>query len=99
MPCLPKYKLRTLFVLIALCSVPIAWGAYQLNWIRQRHEFLSRPDWHAMQPSVPPHPAPVVPWSLRLFGETPQDVLAVHGRVAEEASELFPEAMVVVTEP
>ena len=39
---LPRFSLRTLFVLITLISIPLGWVAYQLNWIRQRHEFLAR---------------------------------------------------------
>ena len=94
-----QFTLKTLFVLVAIASVPMAWAAYQLNWIRQRHEFLSQPNWSAMQPSVPPHPAPKLPWSLEVFGESPQDVMAVHGTDAEKARSLFPEAIVVPTEP
>jgi len=36
----PRVSLRTLFVLVAIASVPMGWVAYQLNWIRQRHEFI-----------------------------------------------------------
>jgi hypothetical protein len=95
----PRFKLRTLFVLIALISLPLCWVAYQLNWIRERHAFLGRPNWSAMQPTVPPHAAPKPPWSLALFGEAPQDVLAVHESDAENARRLFPESIVVSTEP
>jgi hypothetical protein len=94
-----RFSLRTLFVLVGLASLPMAWLAYQLNWIRCRHEFLSRPNWKAMQPSVPPHAAPKSPWPLQLLGEPPQDVLAVHEPDAENARRLFPEAIVVATEP
>ena len=39
---LPRFSLRTLFVLITLISIPIGWVAYQLNWIRQRHKFARK---------------------------------------------------------
>jgi hypothetical protein len=96
---LPRFSLRTLLVLVAFATLPVGWVAYQLDWIRQRHEFLNRPDWQAMIPSVPAHKMPKSPWPLALFGEAPQDVLAVHGVDAENASQLFPEAIVVATEP
>jgi hypothetical protein len=55
----------------------MGWAAYQLNWIRQRHEFISK--FHHMPPNDgevilrmgtesdtrPPDP----PWNLRIFGE------------------------------
>jgi hypothetical protein len=96
---LPRFRLRTLFVLIGLLSIPMGWAAYQLNWIRQRHEFLARPNWQARPDPVPPHSRPVSPWPLALFGEPPQDVMSVHGPDAELAQRLFPEAVVVPTEP
>ena len=33
------FRLRTLFVLVAVLSIPLAWVAYSLNWIRERREF------------------------------------------------------------
>ena len=95
----PRLSLKTLFVLIALVTIPIGWIAHQLNWIRERHAFLNRPNWQAMQPPVPPHSRPQAPWSLQLFGESPQDVLAVHEPDHNRAEELFPEAIIVATEP
>src|SRR5262245_5344012 len=38
---LPRFSLRTLFVLTAAASIPMGWVAYQLNWIRQRHAVLA----------------------------------------------------------
>jgi hypothetical protein len=38
----PRFSLRILFVLIVIVSIPMAWTAYQLNWIRQRHAFLAQ---------------------------------------------------------
>ena len=94
-----RISLRTLIILVAVASLPMAWVVSRLNWIHERHEFLARPNWSARPDPVPPHPAPKAPWSLALFGEPPQDIMSVHGRDAEEASRLFPEAIVVPTEP
>ena len=63
----PRFSLRMVFVLIALISLPMGWVAYQLNWIRQRHEFLSK-QVHRVQTGIKIK-MPPPPWSLRLFGE------------------------------
>jgi hypothetical protein len=34
------FRLRTLFVLVAVLSIPLAWAGYPLNWIRERRKFL-----------------------------------------------------------
>jgi hypothetical protein len=38
----PRFSLRTLFALVTLAGVLAAWVSYQLDWIRQRHEFVSQ---------------------------------------------------------
>ena len=64
----PRFSLRTLFVLVAIAGVPMAWGAYQLNWIRQRHEFISH--FGAVSGYSPTTVDPqAAPWPLSLFGE------------------------------
>jgi hypothetical protein len=35
----PRFSLRTLFVVVTVLG---CWLGYQLNWIRQRHDFLAR---------------------------------------------------------
>lgn len=71
----------------------MAWSAYQLNWIRQRHEFYDRYN--------VPHKYSVdiddkkFPWSLRLFGEQPQWSLDVPKERMDDARRLFPEASVM----
>jgi len=88
-------------VLVAFISIPMGWVAYQLDWIRQRHAFLKRPDWEARPVTavkVPKRSSPRAPWSLRLFGELPQDILTVHETDAETAHSLFPEAIILPTE-
>ncbi len=69
----PRFSLPTLFVLIALASIPMGWVAYQLNWIRQRHDALSGRKMYGVKEIIIsgfPIPQPrTAPWSLRLFGE------------------------------
>src|SRR3954471_7127421 len=86
---LPRFKLRTLLVAIALLSVPMGWVAYQLNWIRQRHSFL---DSHASTPRKV-WPNDKLPRSLRLFGEPPLTVRYIVMDQSEfaHAEQLFPE--------
>jgi hypothetical protein len=89
---LPQFRLRTLFVLVAILSLPMAWSAYQLNWIHQRKEFLahhhdqSRVNWQMGNPNTK------APWSLRLFGAPPQRCVICPAQYIEEAKRLFPEA-------
>jgi hypothetical protein len=86
---LPRFSLRALFVLVALAAIPMGWVAYQLNWIRQRHGFL---DSHAST-SHKVFPNNNLPWSLRLFGESPLTVryIAVDRSEFAHAKKLFPE--------
>ena len=35
-----SFRLRTLFVVVAVLSIPLAWAGYLLNWIRERRKFL-----------------------------------------------------------
>jgi hypothetical protein len=86
---LPRFKLRTLFVLIALISIPLGWAAYQLNWQRRREKFLTRTHAGKLHMGLI-----AAPWSLRLFGEIPADYLLNVADVdVEEARSLFPEAI------
>jgi hypothetical protein len=90
---LPRFSLRTLLVLIALISIPMAWTAYQLNWIRQRHEFLRQYIKSPME--VAPAAAP---WQLRFFGEDGiVGLYDVPPEVRERADKLFPEAKAILT--
>src|SRR5689334_11824100 len=96
---LPRFKLRMLFVLIALSSIPIGWVGYQLNWIRQRRAFWERrliaDDALRLrindfaQPDIP------APWSLRIFGEHGYSVIPAPKNSVEGVRRLFPEAIVV----
>jgi len=62
----PRFTLRTLFVLVTLAAIVCAWVTYQVNWIRQRHNFLQRPLSVDFDGAVTP--AKKLPWQLALFG-------------------------------
>jgi hypothetical protein len=89
----PQFKLRTLFALIALISIPLGWVACQLNWIRERHKVLSRPQENESSSFTLPKP---LPWQLRLFGEPRVYRVAVPKSELARARELFPEAQVEI---
>jgi hypothetical protein len=88
-----RFKLRTLFVIIALLSVPMTWVAYQLNWIRERHKFLASIEYHVEPGYVYDPPKGDVPWTLKLFGEQPAvGLIRIEASQLEYAERLFPEA-------
>ena len=84
-----------LFVLVTLAGIVCAWAAYQLNWIRQRHEFLATRQRAGHNP--PPHIVDdaELPWSLRLFGEKREFAIWVDQSDYDRAIELFPEAAII----
>ena len=84
-------------VLVALASIPTAWVTYQLDWIRQRHEFVERYDCRHEFRNIMYGPGvqkPECPWYLRLLGETSRLALTVRKDRIPEAKRLFPEALV-----
>jgi hypothetical protein len=96
-----RFGLRTVFVLIAVISIPLGWCAYQLNWIRQRHEFLHRPGIIPYLSDVP-----LATWSLRLFGEEGAEFWKIPNpnrddpeTILRESRRLFPEAKIVGVPP
>ena len=86
-----RFSLRTLFVLVTIIGVAAGWVAYQLNWIRQRHEFLGRPP-----NGIYANDNSELPWSLKLFGEKAMYTVYTPELTKHEAEKLFPEAGVVV---
>jgi hypothetical protein len=88
-----RFSLRTLFVVTTIIGVCAGWVLYQLNWIRQRHDFTARYSWigWAWRPDVEPPDAPL---SLRLFGETRMTAIRTPESLAEHAHELFPESVI-----
>ena len=91
---LPRYSLRTLFVLVTLAGVICAWVTYQLHWIRQRHDFFDRYVVNRAD-EVEKWGVPTkCPWSLRLFGEVEHRYIVASKGHAAEAERLFPEATI-----
>ena len=88
-----RFSLRTLFVLVTIVGVAAGWTARQLNWIRERHDFLNR------HPQVYGEPDRKGPWPLRLFGEKTYSVLTVPSSAAHAAKRLFPESQIRVVDP
>src|SRR4029079_2873636 len=92
----PHFSLRTLFVLVALASAPMAWTAYNFRWIQQRRAFR---DAHPQEPCSAPYQAP---WQLRILGEAGYEhqAIIVEQWYSEEAKELCPEgARVILASP
>jgi len=98
------FSLRTLFVVVTVFG---CWLGYQLNWIRQRREFLGGPvpgsgvahfgHFSAWQDR------PVdAPWQLRLLGESGCCIiLSDYPRSSDEnrrLKALFPEAAIAANE-
>jgi hypothetical protein len=81
-----RYSLRTLFVLLTLVCVYLGWA---MNWIRQRREFLNRPDVASFE-----YASVRAPGTLWLFGEKGVEQLIFYGseEEMERAEKLFPEA-------
>ena len=92
-----KFRLRTIFVAIAVISLPLGWIAYQLNWIRQRQGFLSRGAVLDESGHLNDSACPVkAPWELSLFGEPPVKMITVPNDMTDEARRMFPESFVVI---
>ena len=94
----PRFSLRTLLIGLALLSIPMAWVAYQLNWIRQRHEFLANPNVAGFNRGS--WVVADTPWQLKLFGEYDATAcLSVPLELADEARRLFPGVSIVQQDP
>jgi hypothetical protein len=82
------FRLRTLLFVVAFLSVPLAWVAYSLNWIKQRHSASYYSQDEPNDPSLPRAPA-----GLWLFGERGHSsVLPYKATEIERFKRLFPEA-------
>ena len=93
------FRLRTLFVLVAVASIPLSWVGYSLNWVRDRKRAL------AETPMFPSGGCMTLGWRtttapgwLWLMGETGRDrieTLGAQPAQVERLKRLFPEAQVV----
>jgi len=82
-----RYSLRTLFVLVTLMAVLLAWIGVQLKWIHDRHELSPHYNrttvvykaYHHYDETHPYKTAPykTAPWSLRVFGEKGVDEIEI----------------------
>jgi len=95
-----------LLIGIAVLSIPMAWVGYQLNWIRQRHEFadqykippqgpvsvkgMVRVNFGAESQSYTDHPQ----WSLELFGEKMCPPLIFPLSQLPKFNQLYPEGAI-----
>jgi hypothetical protein len=90
-----RFHLRTLFVMVTVFG---CWLAYEVNWIKERHAFLSRHQvlfqtmrqWEWAKRAVlknTKQPANA-PWGLRFFGEAGQPTLALIVPINRRRSEL-----------
>lgn len=88
-----QFSLRTLFVVVALVSIPLAWVGYSLNWIRQRRE-LVREGWVIEMPyPVFNGERPDAPCGLWIFGEKGRGCLICQPGDKELVKRLFTEAV------
>ena len=95
-----RFSLRTLFVVVTVFAVPLGWVAYQLNWIRQRREFIraQAERGNAMGTMTAFIDAPGMLWVFRENGYRFIGVLADEDATASDtkrATALFPEAQIL----
>ncbi len=76
---------------ITLLGIAMGWVAYQLNWIRARHDFLNAHHDGNFDLCTNDLPAP---WRLRIFREHgfSHTTFTIEEEFLEEAKSLFPEA-------
>ena len=94
-----RFRLRTLLVAVFVVSVPLAWVAYSLNWIRARQAALSEMERYFLLSVHDPY-RPKAPALLWIFGEqgVPRlrcphtDVPTYTEAELSRLMELFPEA-------
>src|SRR5690349_16551869 len=91
----PRYSLRTIFVLIALVSIPLAWRQSNIHWMADRKNAL---EWIAEHFNIPGGKHGLVatyvrldingagdhlPWSIRYWGQG-QLALSLLGIISDE---------------
>jgi hypothetical protein len=99
------FRLQTLFVVVAILSIPLAWVGYSLSWIKQRRDAItpkkvSEIDMRdALWPAANPDGPTDAPSGLWVFGEKGIYAIALHWEASdsdlERVMRLFPEAKVV----
>ena len=77
--------------MVAIIGIPMSWVAYQLNWIRQRREYIRKTDTGVTAYSTPPLGPFNPPWNLRIFGDQGYAEIGYTKEQEELARSLFPE--------
>jgi hypothetical protein len=92
-----RFTIRDSLWLMIVLALALGWSAYQLNWIRQRHEYFDRIAHDPFIDGFLSNPSnKQAPWRLRLFGELPYSQMVAWGpEDTERAKELFPEAEII----
>ncbi len=93
------FSLRTLFVVVAVFG---CWLGWQLNWIRQRHEFVAslNPDYHFFRMEDENGDPVRAPFPLFLFGEPGYSFVTPKDESEQGVGrKLFPEARVDFVPP
>lgn len=101
---LPRYSLRTLFVLIFVIAVPLGWVNSQRNIVKARKRWaqnvVSRGGSTYPLTSTPPPP---LPWYRTVFGDRPVVRINMYRHYLradlDEIKSLFPEAKITVDFP
>ena len=96
-----RWSLGTMFVVVLVAGCLAGWLGYHLNWIRQRHEVVSRHSVHSELCEVPPSDTP---FALRMLGESSYSSISmldvgpttIESQEVERIRGLFPEANVHV---
>ena len=92
-----QFSLRTMFVLVFLVSIPLAWVGYSLRWIKERHDWLDNPahvGFAAMFEHADGSDTPVTaPGWLWVFGEQGLGKVWCQPSQLETVQRLFPEAV------
>ena len=107
-----RFSLRTMFVLLLVLSIPLAWLGVHVKWISDRNDaqFWLRREWSgesdpraiAMSPHRTAWLTCDAPWGLRLLGETGLQRIELGSPKPESPytiarlEALFPEAELVV---
>jgi hypothetical protein len=93
----PRYSLKTVFVLVTMCAIVLAWGHSYRVWIEERHKFIDyelpqdgrrwahgfdTERWHVDIDNERSE----LPWSLWVWGETMnvRSFIVNDGRPSEE---------------
>jgi hypothetical protein len=94
-----QFSLRTMFVLVFVVSIPLAWVGYSLDWIKQRHEAIAshlvyQPYMFSLKYLY--QDRPMAPGWLWIFGEEGYDDLWSDASPNDinRAARLFPEATI-----